>query len=243
MTQSTLQSDATHPAIQLSNVEFRYPQADARGTTLHFSQWQVDQGKHVFLHGNSGSGKSTLLNLLCGILMPDSGLIKLFGTALETLPAKQRDRFRATNIGVVFQQFNLIRYLSVMQNVELARYLANQKTHNLKCDVESLLDSLMLPKRLLTVPVSSLSVGQQQRVAIMRAFVNKPRLLLIDEPTSALDVSARDAFMQHLMVLCNQNDTTLVFVSHDPSLRDSFSHHTPLQSFCTIVHEEREQAC
>ncbi|MFB1034571.1 MAG: ATP-binding cassette domain-containing protein, partial [Sinobacterium sp.] len=167
------------------------------------------------LYGDSGSGKSTLLNLLSGILAPQQGSIKLFGTDISQLSNSARDRFRAENIGVVFQQFNLVPYLTVAKNIELAVYLAKSSKQKLTGSIEELTSALKLPDSVLNTPVANLSVGQQQRVAIMRAFINSPQLLLIDEPTSALDNSAKDAFMTLLLDMCRAHNTTMIFVSHD----------------------------
>ncbi|MFT2089692.1 ABC transporter ATP-binding protein [Paraglaciecola sp. 2405UD69-4] len=219
-------------AIELNNVVHAYPGKQGDDKPLHFSQWNVEVGQLVFLHGDSGSGKSTLLNLLSGILAPQQGSIKLFGTEMNALSSSERDRFRAENIGVVFQQFNLIPYLNVEKNIELAVYLAKSSKQELSNTITKLMSALKLPNYILHKPVSSLSVGQQQRVAIMRAFINSPRLLLIDEPTSALDNSAKHAFMELLIDMCKINNTTMIFVTHDTGLASFFSLRTPIASFC-----------
>lgn len=217
------------PAIELNKVVHSY----SKDSPLCFSNWTVEVGQQVFLYGDSGSGKSTLLNILSGILAPQKGSIKLFGTEMTNLSNSQRDRFRAENIGVVFQQFNLIPYLSVEKNIELAVYLARSSKQQLSTSIQHLMAALKLPISILHTPVSSLSVGQQQRVAIMRAFINSPKLLLIDEPTSALDNTAKHAFMSLLIEMCQANNTTMVFVSHDTALEPFFSIRTPITSFCS----------
>ncbi|WP_158966232.1 ABC transporter ATP-binding protein [Paraglaciecola sp. L3A3] len=219
-------------AIELHDLKHSYGKRQGGSHALLFNRWSVETGQQVFLFGDSGSGKSTLLNLLSGILAPQQGSIKLFGTELGKLSNSQRDRFRAENIGVVFQQFNLIPYLSVAKNIELAVYLAKSSKQNLDESIKQLMLALKLPKNLLHIPVSSLSIGQQQRVAIMRAFINSPKLMLIDEPTSALDNTAKHAFMTLLLEMCDANNTTMVFVSHDLELKRYFSIHTDISSFC-----------
>lgn len=219
-------------AIELSGVVHAYDKKVDSSSALHFNQWSVEAGQQVFLHGDSGSGKSTLLNLLCGILSPQEGCVRLLGTDITKLSNSARDRFRAENVGVVFQQFNLIPYLSVAKNIELAIYLAKSSKLDLNKNIEHFMSVLKLPSTILDSPVSSLSVGQQQRVAIMRAFINSPKLLLIDEPTSALDSAAKTSFMTHLLEMCHTHKTTMVFVSHDSSLESFFSIHTPISSFC-----------
>ena len=219
-------------AIELRGVVHAYDKHQINHSSLRFSEWAVEVGQQVFLYGDSGSGKSTLLNLLSGILAAQQGSIKLFGTEMSTLSNSSRDRFRAENIGVVFQQFNLIPYLSVEKNIELAVYLAKSSKQQLAEPLQQLMAALKLPNSILHTPVSSLSVGQQQRVAIMRAFINSPKLLLIDEPTSALDNSAKHAFMTLLLDMCQAHNTTMVFVSHDTGLEQFFSLRTPISSFC-----------
>ncbi|MFC3121252.1 ABC transporter ATP-binding protein [Agaribacter flavus] len=215
-------------AINIDRVVHRY---EAREQSAFFiEQWQLASAERVFLHGESGSGKTTLLNLLAGVLTPESGSIELLGQAFSSLTARQRDKFRAQHIGVVFQQFNLIPYLSVLKNIQLAAYFANEKQGNVQAFAEQLLDKLQLPKTILKQAAGTLSVGQQQRVAIARALINRPELLFVDEPTSALDASARDAFMELLIEICDASSTTLVFVSHDLYLRRFFETFVDIKS-------------
>lgn len=209
-------------AIALNRLSYGY-QTDK--SILSIPRWSLHQGERVFLYGASGSGKTTLLNLLCGILMPTAGSIELFGHNIAALAARQRDTFRAQHIGVVFQQFNLISYLTVFKNIQLAAYFATSSGHQapgVLSRAEALINTLGLPVEILHQQVNQLSVGQQQRVAIARALINQPKLLLVDEPTSALDASARDAFMHLLMQICEENQTSLIFVSHDAGLGEYF---------------------
>lgn len=222
-------------ALALSNVRHQYHKKNASGPVLSIPQWQVKQGDHVFLHGDSGSGKSTLLNLLSGVLTPTSGSINLLGQDICQLSSAKRDAFRANHIGVVFQTFNLIPYLPVIKNIQLAAYFAGKKSANkdmqaVRTRAEEMLSHLNLSVEVLDKPVNQLSIGQQQRVAIVRALVNAPEILLVDEPTSALDASARDAFMKVLLSVSKEAQTTLIFVSHDQSLRDYFSIATDIQT-------------
>ena len=215
-------------AIAINSLSYAY-QTDK--SILSIPQWSLGQGERVFLYGDSGSGKTTLLNLLCGILVPTNGSIALFGEDVATMTNRQRDTFRAQHIGVVFQQFNLIPYLTVFKNIQLAAYFARAsraQTQQLLSRAQSLIDTLGLPNDVLHKRVNQLSVGQQQRVAIARALINQPKLLLVDEPTSALDASARDAFMQLLMHICEAEQTSLIFVSHDAALGEYFEHQVDL---------------
>lgn len=212
-------------ALKIENMRYAYSSKDA--PILSIKQWQLHLGDRVFLYGDSGSGKTTLLNLLCGIVLPNCGRIVLFDEEINIMTNPKRDAFRAQNIGVVFQKFNLIPYLSVLKNIQLAALFAKNTLHkkdaaNLNMRAITLLKNLNLPKDILNKQVMHLSTGQQQRVAIVRALINHPKLLLVDEPTSALDASAKDAFMRELMHICDLDKVTLIFVSHDLALGNYF---------------------
>ncbi len=176
----------------------------------------------MFLQGASGSGKSTLLSLLAGTLKASSGTLQILGTDLTSLSSRRRDRFRAEHIGIVFQQFNLIPFLTVEGNLKLASRFVNQSVSGTEVRAKKLLESLRLDSAILERRADRLSVGQQQRVAIARAFINQPEILLADEPTSALDTEARDLFMQLLMSVREATGCTLIFASHDSSLASFF---------------------
>lgn len=216
-------------AIAVDGVSFSYRKG---GTpVIDIPHWQLNKGEHVFLSGPSGSGKSTFLNLLSGTLTPDSGSISLLEKPFSSLSNKQRDRFRANHIGVVFQQFNLIPYLSVKQNIEAAMYFAGNPIKSKKVDerIVMLIEQLALSPQVLHVKADALSVGQQQRIAIARALINSPDVLIVDEPTSALDAKARDSFMAILKSVAK--DSALVFVSHDPYMMKYFSNHLEMRNF------------
>lgn len=204
--------------VSVDNLKFRY-QSNS-GPVLDIPQWVIKAGERSFLYGPSGSGKSTLLNLLAGILLPCTGSIEILGKPLESMRASQRDRWRAEHIGVVFQQFNLIPYLSGLDNIKLATHFCRKKYSSNQPSY--LLTALGLSKRLHRLPAAKLSIGQQQRVAIARALINRPELLIVDEPTSALDEKNRNAFMQVLFEQLDLNDTALIFVSHDLTLSTRF---------------------
>ena len=210
-------------AIEVSNLQFSYTKESP--PIIDIKAWQVSQGEHVFLSGPSGSGKSTLLNLLCGTLTPTQGDIALLAQPFSALSNRQRDKFRARNIGVVFQQFNLIPYLSVAQNINAAVYFASTNVSKTASDAKlrHLLDKLQLPSHVLHAKADALSIGQQQRVAIARALINDPQLLIVDEPTSALDTDARDSFMSLLKDVAGES--TMIFVSHDKAMESYFDRH------------------
>lgn len=209
--------------IELSNLSFSYG-TSLEKPILDIPHWSVAEGEQVFIHGPSGSGKSTLLNLLSGILMPNKGCVSVMGQSLGDLSGRQRDRFRADHIGYIFQQFNLIPYLDAIDNVRLAIHFSKESLgSDANADIEALLTTFDINNSHWKNPVSTLSIGQQQRIAIARAMINKPELLIADEPTSSLDQNNRDIFMNELLELAKKQKTSLLFVSHDLSLANYFS--------------------
>ncbi|EEF78670.1 ABC transporter ATP-binding protein [Methylophaga thiooxydans] len=207
----------------INDLKFHYPDDD--NDLLNIPHWQVAAGESVFLSAPSGTGKSTLVNLLAGIITPQHGTIRVMDSVINHLSSRQRDAFRARHIGMVFQQFNLIPYLSVMDNIRLASRFSDMSRAEADERSHTLLQMLGLTTLDATRQAEQLSVGQQQRVAIVRALVNEPALLLVDEPTSALDAAHRDQFIGLLMQQLDTSRTSLVFVSHDSSLKHHFSRH------------------
>ena len=207
-------------AIKISNLQYVWPESNT--PIIDIPALEVEQSGSVFLQGASGSGKSTLLSLLAGTLKASSGTLQILGTDLTSLSSRRRDRFRAEHIGIVFQQFNLIPFLTVEGNLKLASRFVNQSGSGTEVRAKKLLESLRLDSAILERRADRLSVGQQQRVAIARAFINQPEILLADEPTSALDTEARDLFMQLLMSVREATGCTLIFASHDSSLASFF---------------------
>lgn len=207
--------------IELQDVVFQHPKQS--NPTLNIPYWEVKSLERALIKGRSGSGKSTLLNLLAGLIIPQQGSIHLMGERIDRLGARQRDKFRARNIAYIFQQFNLIPYLSAVENIALSHHFAGNKTPPKQADICGLLESLNIPEKYWHQAVMNLSIGQQQRIAIARSLFNKPSLLLADEPTSALDAHNKTDFLELLMQLARSNGTTLIMVSHDDSLKTHFS--------------------
>jgi putative ABC transport system ATP-binding protein len=195
---------------------------------LSIPAWQVARNERVFLQGESGSGKSTLLGLLAGLQLPTLGEVEILGARMSALGVGKRDRFRAKHLGVVFQQFNLIPYLSALENVLLAAQFGTSDRRGARQRAIELLESVNLPSSLHDRKAAALSIGQQQRVAIVRALINEPSLLLVDEPTSALDHNNRDAFLALLFDMLADMDCAMVFVSHDPTIGRLFDKHVRL---------------
>ncbi len=222
-------------AIELHNVRFAYPDTPHRDV-LEIPQWSVGEGEKLFIHGPSGSGKSTLLNLLSGLTVNNAGETRILGQRIDTLSGGNRDRFRARHIGHVFQQFNLIPYLSARENIALAQHFCSKAQAEKKSaaqnhqKIDQLLDELDIPSDERQKKASNLSVGQQQRVAIARALINQPQLLIADEPTSSLDKANSERFLAMLLRLANQHELTLLFVSHDESLSSLFDRSLSLAS-------------
>ncbi len=213
----------TEPIIKLTDVSFSWSEQEQE--LLCIPDMKVEKGEHLLIQGASGSGKTTLLNLLAGINIPDSGSVKVLDSALETLSGRQRDQFRADHLGVIFQQFNLLPYLSILENVQLPCSFSARKKANAG-DIEEtstrLLEHLRIPRTMVNKSVGKLSVGQQQRVAVARALIGRPEVVIADEPTSALDTSNRDSFLEMLFNEVDHQGSTLVFVSHDPYIASQF---------------------
>lgn len=210
-------------AIQIEKLKFCY--SPHSPLVLNIPSWQVEQGERLFLQGPSGCGKSSLLNVISGILPVSQGQINVLGSSLDTFSGRQRDHFRAQYIGYVFQRFNLIPYLSALDNVRLACAFNGQRPerHAMEAQASSILLSLGIDQDHWHKTSGQLSVGQQQRVAIARAMIHQPQLLIVDEPTSSLDHQSRDAFIQLLLRQVESTDFTLLFVSHDQTLSPNFS--------------------
>ena len=211
-------------AIDLRRLRFRY---GGGPWVLDIPELTLERGTRAFLFGPSGSGKTTLLGVLAGVLEAEEGEVRVLGEDLASLSGAQRDAFRAENIGYVFQMFNLIPYLSVLDNIALpARMNAERRARldgaGVRETAAQLADHLQIGD-LLKKPVTELSVGQQQRVAACRALIGAPELIVADEPTSSLDFDRREAFLQLLFQECERAGATLVFVSHDRTLEGMFS--------------------
>lgn len=218
--------------ISLKDIEFRYPSLP--NPTLRISSLQIASEEKIFLFGPSGSGKTTLLEILAGVLVPQKGSVEVLGKDLVKMSAAERDSFRAAHLGYVFQSFNLIPYLSVTENISLPLFLSSKRADKVKRkksvdeQIQHLADRLGIAD-LLTRPVTELSIGQQQRVAVARALLGEPELILADEPTSALDYDHREKFISLLFDVCKETKTSVVFVSHDRTLEKLFSRSVSLR--------------
>ena len=218
----------TIPAIvRMSQVEFSWSRQ--MKPVISIESFTIGRGERVFLRGPSGSGKTTLLSLVSAVLTPGHGSIEVNGVDLNSLAGRHRDRFRADTIGLVFQQFNLLPFLSVVENIELPcrfsplrRDRATQSGLSLREETRRLLQRMKLADDILERSVMQLSVGQQQRVAVARALIGQPALIIADEPTSALDRDSQQAFTSLLFDEVSAAGSSLLFVSHDESLASGF---------------------
>jgi len=223
------------PAVHLRDVIFGY---DPKTPVIRIDELIVEAGKRVFLYGPSGSGKTTLLGLITGILEPQQGSCLVLGKELTRMPMAARDQHRGSEMGYIFQSFNLIPYLTVRQNVALPCQVHERRRQRIAAptvrqEVERLVRQLGLGERL-DRSVKKLSTGEQQRVAIARAVIGKPSLVIADEPTSSLDADRRQAFLELLFEVCDEAGTTLIFVSHDRSLMERFDEHMALGEISRI---------
>ncbi len=220
--------------MKLEDIHFRWKQGAP--LVLDISAFAVCQGEKVFLKGPSGSGKSTLLNLVAGVIVPQQGTVTVGDVAVSALRGARRDAFRADHIGFIFQMFNLIPYLSVLENVTLALTFSKRREARTKAlgavneEAARLLSRLGLNGALQSRPVTELSIGQQQRVAAARSLIGSPDLLIADEPTSALDADTRESFIRLLFEECDRAGMTLLFVSHDGSLEHLFDRSLDLRT-------------
>ena len=177
-------------------------------------------GSTILVTGNSGKGKTTYLHILAGLLHPNSGEIVIDNKEITHLKGSKADKFRGKNIGVVFQKSHFIASLSVLENLEMASWLATGKKH--KARAKELLQKLDISEQAHKLP-SQLSVGQQQRVSIARALMNEPKVLLADEPTSSLDDKNADNVIELLENLSKEYKTALIIVTHDSRIKEKFT--------------------
>ncbi|MBL8260594.1 MAG: ABC transporter ATP-binding protein [Candidatus Competibacteraceae bacterium] len=199
--------------IAIRNLSKHYAEGDQRRTIFADLSLDINRGECVSLLGPSGSGKSTLLNLLAGIDLPDAGTIQVEGRIIGELTEKERTLFRRRHIGFVFQFFNLIPTLTVEENLLLPLELNGQLGMEPRQDAFNLLESIGLGNRRHSFP-EQLSGGEQQRLAIARAVVHRPLLLLADEPTGNLDAATGERILELLLDLHRRSGATVILVTH-----------------------------
>jgi putative ABC transport system ATP-binding protein len=224
--------------ISVTDLKFRWhPRGEP---VLEIPSWQLSPKEHLFLQGPSGSGKSTLLSLLAGVSADYSGSIKVMGCEWRDLSTSARDAMRASHIGIIFQQFNLVPYLSAIENVVLPLEFSPTRRQRLAKNNQavaaatmyeiagSLLVGLGISVALHRQAAATLSVGQQQRVAAARALIGRPEIILADEPTSALDAEHQEQFISLLLNQVRESGASIIFVSHDDRLARYFQSRLPM---------------
>lgn len=214
------------PAIKIRNLHHAWPGAPE---ILAIEDFELACGERVFLAGRSGSGKSTLLGLVAGVTPVQQGAIEVLGKSMDPAKSRARDRLRADEIGMIFQLFNLVPYLSAVENVLLPLRFSSRRADQLVTagtpaaeEAVRLLSALGLGEDIHRKRASNLSVGQQQRVAAARALIGGPGLIIADEPTSALDEDSRESFLELLSAEARRSNAALLFVSHERSLSGRF---------------------
>ena len=224
------ETPTSEPAVDIADLRFGYR---SNPDVIDIKELRVATTERVFLFGPSGCGKSTLLALIGGVLVPRDGRLAVLGTELSAAKNTARDRFRADHIGFVFQQFNLVPYLSVDENVCLpCRYSPRRLERSREDDGSAeksaarLLNALGISGTLRARKPTDLSVGQQQRVALARALIGRPELIIADEPTSALDANRRREFIDLLLSECDRSKSAVIFVS---------PRYIPLQTASTVA--------
>ena len=218
--------------VEIRDLQLAYPGVGK--PVIKIPEFSLIRGEELFMYGPSGSGKSTLLEVLSGVLKPQQGSVKVLDMDLVKMTESERDSFRAEHMGYIFQSFNLIPYLTVTENIELPLHLSSSRkarlgTVDTGMVIRALCGNLGIAD-LIGKKVRELSVGQQQRVAVARALLGKPDLLLADEPTSALDTDHREKFLKLMFEICDLYGTTVLFVSHDRSIEKLFTRSVALGS-------------
>jgi len=206
--------DANALAVRCQNIVKVYDTGDQKVTALNGINLDIAMGELMMLVGPSGCGKTTLISIIAGILNQDEGSCELFGENLIAMHSQDKLRFRARNIGFVFQAFNLLPSLTATENVSIPLIINGAKRIEAERKANIVLEQVGLGDRVTSLP-SQLSGGQQQRVAIARALVHSPRLIVCDEPTSSLDHETGHTVMELLKDVALHKDRTLVVVTHD----------------------------
>ncbi|MFK7815170.1 MAG: ABC transporter ATP-binding protein [Gammaproteobacteria bacterium] len=230
--------------IQLSNIEFYW--ANTQQPLINIESLILKKSEKLFIHGPSGCGKTTLLNLISGVLKPSRGEITVLGKNLFSQKQKSRDQYRADHMGIIFQQFNLIPYLNVLENITLPCLFSWRRREMLSIQKRSTMEEALRllaalglkDKDIIFKNVTELSTGQQQRVAAARALIGSPEIIIADEPTSALDQDAKQGFLKLLFEEAMKSNSAILFVSHDLTLASLFDRSVSLNDFSKVKKHE-----
>ena len=219
--------------LHLTGVKKSYEEPGGkRLQILDVDEYHLDEGEQAVMIGRSGGGKTTLLHVIAGISRPDAGIVQIDGVDITKLPEAGRDRFRAERMGYVFQTFNLLPAFTALENVILGMSFGGKSTDAARA--RNLLDRVGLSHRTTHKP-SALSVGEQQRVAVARALANRPALLLADEPTANIDAGHQQQIVDLLRETCNEENVSLVLVTHTPEVAEQFDRVEHLDEINQVV--------
>jgi putative ABC transport system ATP-binding protein len=220
--------------ISLNNVKYRL--GNNTSFSLNINKFILDKSDSILIYGESGAGKSTFLNLLSGTLNPQKGSINILGTDIAQISSSKKDKIRGDHFGIIFQTFNLLPYISVKNNILLGKaYSSKKQSKSNNDEVKILMDKLSLSyEDLIERKAYELSIGQQQRVAVARALIGKPEIILADEPTSALDKNNQKEFINLLFQSLDDNEQGLIMVSHDNKLSNKFKTVKNINEICEI---------
>ena len=226
--------------IEIKNLEYSSTNSNF---VMKIDSFNFPSGKSLLVSGESGSGKTTFLNLLSGTILPQKGEITILGKNLSESSSVKKDKIRGDNFGIIFQTFNLLPYLSVEENILLGLSFSYLRKSRLKGsyqeEIEILMSKLSLNyKSLMNRKAHELSIGQQQRVAVARALIGSPEIILADEPTSALDVKNKEEFIKLLFNSMDKKRQSLIMVSHDQNLAESFDSKKSIHDICGIIEND-----
>jgi putative ABC transport system ATP-binding protein len=213
-----------HLVCDFKNVTLSYHH---QKNILDIPSFEMRDGERVFLCGPSGCGKSSFLGIVAGVVNASQGEVFVLGENYKSLSPREKDKLRGEKMGYIFQLFNLIPYLSVMENILLPSRLNMGRMKKFESEKKMLTQASYLCEKfhinsLIKEKVSKISIGQQQRVAAARALLGNPQLIIADEPTSALDQDMQRIFLTQLIEQCEEQKTALLFVSHDKRLASFF---------------------
>ena len=223
--------------LQINHLRKSFRQPDGKTVEiLDIPHYSVDQGEQAVLIGPSGGGKTTLLHIVAGITRPDDGQVTVNGVDIYGFSESGRDRLRAKTIGYVFQTFNLLPAFTALENVELGMAFSGERHSGRQA--RKMLERVGLAHRLSSYP-RTLSVGEQQRVAVARALANSPKLLLADEPTANVDPSNQQQVVDLIRQSCEEDRIAMVLVTHSMEVADQFERVDPLESINLVMQVAR----
>lgn len=225
--------DASASGLHVSDLRFAYSGA-AEAFRLHVPELRLAPGQALALAGPSGAGKSTLVRLLTGLLPPQGGQVRLGAADLAQLGPEQRRAFRLAHIGLVFQDFALLDYLTVAENILLPHQFRGLAGATARAKARELVECLQISHHF-DKRVSQLSQGERQRVAVARALVHEPQFLFADEPTASLDPTRGRIVVEMLLDYARRHAACLVMVTHDPQLLPLFDHTVRMEDFSSEV--------